>query len=145
MIPDEAERRAILRRIFDWIVAGSPLPLPAGIPDILPFKDNVSAFEHSCTFLNNELKVGASLLALVERVGAFPPDPSLQLCGLKVESRNGGFDFVCPTLNNHIPRIETGDLVRFKIAAILNDQLDTTAITSQVNMFGFVTAKLNLN
>lgn len=142
MIPDEAERSSILNRLFDWIVAGSHLPPPADIPDVWVFKNNISAFDLACEYLKNELRVGAKLPALVERIGVFERDPSVQLCCIKIASRGGGFDFVCPTLNGQVPRIEVGDLVLFTIGAFLNDQLRNSEITSQLNMFGFVTAKL---
>jgi hypothetical protein len=142
MFPDETERKAILHRIYDWVAAGSPLPLPANIPEVLQFRDNYSAFEYACEYLNNELKVGAKLPALIDRTGSFVPNPSLQMCSLKIASKAGGIDFICPTSDNNIPKLEPGDLALFDIAAIQSDKLDVNDITLQLNMFGFVTAKL---
>ena len=136
---DEEARQALLGRIFDWVVAGSPLPLPKDIPEILPFKDNKSAFEYACNFLECDLKAGAVLPAFVQQVAPYSHDNSLQQCMISVANRDGGISLFSVTVNNTVPHLDAGDLVLYTVDSFVS--IDPN-VASPLNIIGFVTAKI---
>ena len=111
---DEELKQALLGRLFDWIAAGSTLPIPKDIPETLPFIDNKSAFEYACNYLKCDLTAGAVLPALVRRAEPYSRDNSLQQCMANVANIDGGIALFSTTLNSKIPRLKSGDFVLYK-------------------------------
>jgi hypothetical protein len=139
---DEDAKKPLLGRLYDWLAAGSPQPMPPDIPESLPFISNAAAFDYACEFLICAIKVNTALPALVKRVTPHPRNPSLQLCNIKLAQRNGGIDVICTTLNNNVPTLNVGDLVLYKVAKFINLDAKSIDADSPLNIIGFVEAKL---
>jgi hypothetical protein len=139
---DEDAKTALLARLHDWLAAGSPQPMPPGIPESLPFISNEAAFGYACEFLSCDITVNAVIPAIVQRVAPHPRDPSLQICSIKVAQRNGGMETICTTLNGAVPLLKSGDFVLYVVAAFINIDPKSIDATSSLNIIGFVKAKL---
>jgi hypothetical protein len=107
--------------------------LPTNQP--LVFKDNKSAFEYSCKFMDCKIEPGQVLPALVNR--AEPGKENLQVLALTLVSDDGGMEIpFCTTVNEEVPTLAQGDLVAFQIV-----EFDPT-LPLVVGLIGFVVAKL---
>jgi hypothetical protein len=106
---DEDAKIALLGRLYDWLAAGSPQPMPSGIPESFPFVSNAAAFNYACEYLICDLKVNLALPALVRRVAPYHRDPTLQICTIQLAQRGGGINIICTTLNNNVPILKVGE------------------------------------
>jgi len=104
----------------------------------LVFKDNTSAFEHACEYMDCRIVVGASLIALV-KTADFNPD-GRQSCTLLLESDDGGREILlCETLNERVPILKVGDLVAYQVIGYFPESRSKIA---QLSIPGFIVAKL---
>jgi len=84
----------------------------------LPFKDNTSAFEYACKYLECEVAEGAMLPAIVQDGKALFGTPAsvsaatdgTQTAAIKVASKDGGFLVVAKTPGRG-PQLKPGDFV----------------------------------
>ena len=99
----------------------------------LPFKNNESAFEYACKFMDNDLREGVGLLALVldakelyNLETSVPKDDSgIQIVALKVASNDGGFEVMAQTLSANGPNLNPGDLVVWEVGTYLQELANT--------------------
>ena len=102
------------------------------------FKDNASAFEYACNYLDSRVVVGETLLALVEKVE--PLRDGRQRCTLRLESDEGGRELLfCETLNKQVPVLQVGDLVAYGVAGHVPHSKSKIA---QLSISGFIVTKL---
>jgi hypothetical protein len=104
----------------------------------LVFKSNEAAFEYACTYLDVELKVGNSLVALV--IGSERRPDGTQLALLKVASIDGRFFAIAPTLDIG-PTLQIGDFVGWRLAQYDASKLEPAA-DRRLGWYGFVTFQL---
>ena len=101
----------------------------------LVFKDNESAFEYSCKFMDCSIIPGSALPGIVLHVE--PGKEGLQLLSLKVVSNDGGLDIpYSTTVNAEVPKLIEGDFVAFQVVEY------DSSLPVIGGLIGFVVAKL---
>jgi len=93
------------------------------------FKDNQSAFECACKYMNCKISVGFELAALVldaKELFGLPESVQLlkngiQSVSLKVSSDDGGFSAISQTAHKNGPTLHSGDLVSWRPFKFLPD------------------------
>ena len=104
----------------------------------LVFKDNASAFEYPCKYMDCRIVEGETLPALVDKVESLPG--GRQSCALRIVRDDGGRKvLLCETLNEEVPILQIGDLFAYGIVWHFPESRSTIAALS-VN--GFIVAKL---
>lgn len=120
----------------EWMDA-RPLAATTVKPDVIYYKDNKSAFEDACDWMDCSIQERKIIPALVEKVGA--TNDGLQMCQLNLAGRNGGTRVLfCKTINSRVSQLHVGDLVAFLVASV-NPEWQRSAVFGCV---GFVVAKL---
>jgi hypothetical protein len=100
--------------------------------DVIYYKDNKSAFDSACQFMDTSIKELKIIPALVEKTA--PTSDGLQMCQFNLASADGGTPVLfCTTIDNHVPRLYAGELAAFQIAAI----------NPEWGRVGFIVAKLD--
>lgn len=75
-----------------------------------PALGNKAAFEYACAYMDDDIKKGHVMPALVVRPGPAGRD-GLQSVLVRVCGRNGGFEVVAKTAGCEGPSLQAGDLV----------------------------------
>ncbi|WP_395490889.1 hypothetical protein ACG1VR_10540 [Cedecea davisae] len=112
----------------------------------LSFKDNQSAFDYACQFMDSKIQMDKPMLAIVEPgpTGEQPiqMDSGRQRTILRVCSDDGGFMVVADSAYDKGPRLRIGDLVAWlpvDYAAELKGQVDDPRFA----IMGFIVGTLH--
>ena len=118
--------------IFDFLRAKKP------ISGDLAWKDNASAFDYACKFMDCRILEGEAIPALVDKVEALPD--GRQTCSLRITSDEGGREVTfCQTLNENVPTLKVGDFVAYRVISFFPESHSKIAALS---VMGFIVAKL---
>lgn len=123
----------------EWIndASNEKLSAPSIKLDVIYYKDNNSAFESACDWMDCSMHDGKIIPALIEKVAT--TNDGLQMCQLKLPGENGGARVLfCKTINSRIAQLQVGDLVAYLIANT-NPELKRSSVFGCI---GFVVAKL---
>jgi hypothetical protein len=123
--------------VFDLFATKKSLPKDNYISEFV-FKDNASAFEYACRYMDCRVIDDEFLPALVQTVES--TKDGRQICSLLLASDSGGREiWYCETLNENVPFLKTGDIVAYRVVRHFPE---SESKISALSVMGFIVAKL---